>query len=154
MSDIEYALAVLLLIFFCALPVWWIAERIRRKLRAGFRYNPEVADRIEEISYLNQQARQCEELHTDIDLANPYQLQGLTLHWNSGSGASRELELFADGESQVTEELRRLAGERLSELTSSLSDKLNDLNRRTNGIGNGNVTGTTNFKHRGGGRTN
>lgn len=151
MTDNELTAAVLLLIALYTLPVWRLAVWIRDKSGGDFRYNPEVADRIEEISHLNQQARQCEELHTDIDLANPYQLQGLTLHWNSGSGASRELELFADGESQVTEELRRLAGERLSELTSSLSDRLEDLNKRTNGNGNGYVTDTTDRNRRGGG---
>lgn len=143
MTDIELAAAcVVVAVLYIVLPVWELKRWLRRKRRRDFRYDPEVADRIEELSYINRQAQECEELMTDVDLANPYQLQGLTLRWNSGSGASRELDLYADGSSQVTEELRRLAGERYSELTTSLSEKMDELSRRTNGNGNGNVTGT------------
>lgn len=150
MTDNELAAAILLMAALYAAPLWVLALRIRKK-RREFRYTPEVADTLEEIGYLNQQARQCEELHTDIDLTNPYQMQGLSLTWNSGSGASRKIDLYADGQSRVTEELRILAGERLAELTSSLSERLDDLNKRTNGNGNGYVTDTTDRNRRGGG---
>ena len=135
-SDSEIALAFLCMLVVHSLPVYWVVKWLKRK-KKEFIWNLEVSDKIEELSYINRQAKMCDELMTDINLSNPNKLQGMTLKWNSGAGVSKELDLYADGESEVTEELRRLAGERLTELTSSLSGKFDDLNKRTYGNGNG-----------------
>ena len=90
-------------------------------------YNHELSDRIERINRLNEQIKNVQELITDIDLSGEENLKNFTLEWQTTLGKNLSADMLIDGQSEVTKQMRKLAGERLEELTTSLFDEIEKL---------------------------
>lgn len=90
-------------------------------------YNHELSDRIEKINRINEQIKGIQELITDIDLSGEENLKNISLDWETTSGKNLSADMLIDGQSNVTKQMRKLAGERLEELTTSLFDEISKL---------------------------
>lgn len=90
-------------------------------------YNHELSDRIEKINRINEQIKGIQELITDIDLSGEENLKNISLDWETTSGKNLSADMLIDGQSEVTKQMRKLAGERLEELTTSLFNEIEKL---------------------------
>ena len=90
-------------------------------------YSHELSDRIEKINRLNEQIKGIQELITDIDLSGEENLKNISLDWETTSGKNLSADMLIDGQSNVTKQMRKLAGERLKELTTSLFNEIEKL---------------------------
>lgn len=90
-------------------------------------YNHELSDRIEKINRLNEQIKGIQELITDIDLSGEENLKNISLDWETTSGKNLSADMLIDGQSNVTKQMRKLAGERFEELTTSLFSEIEKL---------------------------
>ena len=90
-------------------------------------YNHELSDRIEKINRINEQIKGIQELITDIGLSGEENLKNISLDWETTSGKNLSADMLIDGRSNVTKQMRKLAGERLEELTTSLFDEIEKL---------------------------
>lgn len=90
-------------------------------------YNHELSDRIEKINRINEQIKGIQELITDIELSGEENLKNISLDWETTSGKNLSADMLIDGQSNVTKQMRKLAGERLKELTTSLFSEIEKL---------------------------
>lgn len=90
-------------------------------------YNHELSERIDKLYWLNEQIKSVQELITDIDLSGEENLKNFTLEWQTALGKNLSADMLIDGQSEVTKQMRKLAGERLEELTTSLFDEIEKL---------------------------
>lgn len=90
-------------------------------------YNHELSEKIDKLYWLNEQIKSVQELITDIDLSGEENLKNFTLEWQTTLGKNLSADMLIDGQSNVTKQLRKLAGERLEELTTSLFDEIEKL---------------------------
>ena len=90
-------------------------------------YSHELSDRIDKLHRLNEQIKGIQELITDIDLSREENLKNISLDWETTSGKNLSADMLIDGQSNVTKQMRKLAGERLEELTTSLFNEIEKL---------------------------
>ena len=90
-------------------------------------YSHELSERIDKLYWLNERIKNIQELITDIDLSGEENLKNFTLEWQTALGKNLSADMLIDGQSEVTKQMRKLAGERLEELTTSLFDEIEKL---------------------------
>lgn len=90
-------------------------------------YSHELSERIDKLYWLNEQIKSVQELITDIELSGEENLKNFTLEWQTALGKNLSADMLIDGQSEVTKQMRKLAGERLEELTTSLFDEIEKL---------------------------
>lgn len=90
-------------------------------------YSHELSERIDKLYWLNEQIKSVQELITDIDLSGEKNLKNFTLEWQTALGKNLSADMLIDGQSEVTKQMRKLAGERLEELTTSLFEEIEKL---------------------------
>lgn len=90
-------------------------------------YNQEISERIRRISELDEKIQALQELITDIDLSDSDRLKNISLEWETTAGKNLTADMWLDGQSDVTKQMRILAGEQLDELTTSLFDEIEKL---------------------------
>jgi len=118
-------IALLLYCFFA-----WIAKVIPQKNEEEVRdYDEELSDRIDRLYYINKQIKAVEELITDIDLTGGEHQKNISLDWQTAAGQKYTADMWIDGQSDVTEQMRVLAEKRLEELTTSLLKEIDSLQK-------------------------
>lgn len=90
-------------------------------------YTDELSERIKRIYYINEQICKVQELITDIEVSGEDNLKNIMLDWQTAAGKNYTADMWIDGKSEVTAQMRKLAGERLNELTTSLFDEISKL---------------------------
>lgn len=90
-------------------------------------YSHELSERIDKLYWLNEQIKSVQELITDIELSGEKNLKNFTLEWQTTLGKNLSADMLIDGQSEVTKQMRKLAGERLEELTTSLFEEIEKL---------------------------
>lgn len=112
---------IVLLIFWAAVIV------LCRKLGSDKRkqkYTTEISDRIERCAYINKQIHACEELLFTIRMSDQHHQKNIQLTWKTETELIKEADIWVDGSSWTTEQLKRLTEGKIEELTTSLFKEL------------------------------
>ena len=121
-----------------ALLIFWTGIFIlffRRKRKENRKYTTETSDRIEKMHYINAQIHACEELLTEIDLCDEHHHKNVSLTWTTETDLVKKADIWVDGSSRTTEQLRELTLDKMEELASSLFAEMDKLPiRRHNNV--------------------
>lgn len=91
-------------------------------------YNAKVDECIERIWEITQQIRNINEMITEIELSGIDRMKNFSQEFTTIIGKKISVDIWADGSSATTNQLKKLAEARLDELTSSLSAEIEKLN--------------------------
>lgn len=88
------------------------------------KYTTEISDRIERCAYINKQIHACEELLFTIRMSDQHHQKNIQLTWKTETELIKEADIWVDGSSWTTEQLKRLTEGKIEELTTSLFKEL------------------------------
>ena len=109
---------------------WLLFQLIKPLLkRARDRYTTELADSIEKTHYIKRQIDACEELLFAIRTSDEHHQRNVQLTWTTETELIKNADIWVDGSSWTTEQLRILAEGKIDELTSSLFKELDKISR-------------------------
>ena len=100
--------------------VWKVGKDKRKQ-----KYTTEISDRIERCAYINKQIHACEELLFTIRMSDQHHQKNIQLTWKTETELIKEADIWVDGSSWTTEQLKRLTEGKIDELTTSLFKELN-----------------------------
>ena len=109
---------------------WLLFQLIKPLLkRARDRYTTELADSIEKTHYIKRQIDACEELLFAIRTSDEHHQRNVQLTWTTETELIKNADIWVDGSSWTTEQLRILAEGKIDELTTSLFKELDKISR-------------------------
>lgn len=121
-SEAMDEMTIFLLIFWTAAALFaaWRYGRHKRKQK----YTTELSDRIERCAYINRQIHACEELLLAIRMSDQHHQKNIQLTWKTETELIKEADIWVDGTSQTTEQLKILTECKMEELITSLFKEL------------------------------
>lgn len=92
---------------------------------------PELLNRLDKIYYLKQQYIQAQQLLFDIDMSKPDSLKNIELEWETATGKIKQANIWTDGKSHTTKQMRLAVVSRLEEISTSLNSELDKIPKRS-----------------------
>lgn len=90
-------------------------------------YNTEIDNIIERIYQIAQQIRNINEMLTEIELSDGDRVKNFSQEFTTAVGKKISVDVWADGQSATTMQLKELAETRLEELATSLFEEIKNL---------------------------
>ena len=115
----------------CLITWSWLLFQLVKPLlkRARDRYTTELANSIEKTHYIKRQIDACEELLFAIRTSDEHHQRNVQLTWTTETELIKNADIWVDGSSWTTEQLRILAEGKIDELTTSLFKELDKISR-------------------------
>lgn len=117
------------LLFFWAVFFFVLWKNGKKKQKQ--KYTTEISDTIEKLNYINKQIHACEELLQEIRLTDDHHHKNFTLNWTTETDLIKEADIWVDGSSKTTEQLKALAEGKREELITSLFREIEKLPKRS-----------------------
>ena len=116
---------------FCLIIWSWLLYQIIKPFlkKAKEKYTTELADSIEKTHYIKRQIDACEELLFAIRTSDEHHQRNVQLTWTTETELIKNADIWVDGSSQTTEQLKILAEGKIDELTTSLFKELDKISR-------------------------
>ena len=118
-----------LAVVFATALTWYVIKKtlVQGVEKEEKKYTLELSETIEKIYKINKKIENIMNLLTDIETSDGDNLKNITLDWQTVTGKSLTADVWIDGKSEVTEQMRILANKRLEELTNSLFAEIEKL---------------------------
>ena len=115
----------------CLITWSWLLYQLIKPLlkKTRDRYTTELADSIEKTHYIKRQIDACEELLFAIRTSDEHHQRNVQLTWTTETELIKNADIWVDGSSQTTEQLRTLAESKIDYLPTSLFRELDKIHR-------------------------
>ena len=119
--DRETTAAIIMMLAVWGFMLYLILKRIIRNAnKRKQKYTTKLADSIEKCHYIKRQIDACEELLLAIRMSDEHHQRNIQLTWTTETELIKNADIWVDGSSQTTEQLRALAESKVEELITSL----------------------------------